>query len=88
MHQRAPTLIGQQLLACETLRFRWFSEAQRRTLLHAIRSEIASGRSKPAAHFFTWCWMGDHRSTIVRKRSLGSGIATECRQYDALGRQS
>ena len=41
LYRRAQTLREHHQIACETLGFRWFTEHERRALLHAIREELA-----------------------------------------------
>jgi len=65
MYRRAPTLIEHQQLACEALRFRWFSERQRRALLRAIRDELTRTGDRNRLLIFARRSSIDHRAQAI-----------------------
>jgi len=83
LYRRAPTLIEHQQLACDTLRFRWVRERQRRALINALRGELACTDDRQKLLRFARRWLYAHRLLIVHERWLRSIIAAARRQYEA-----
>ena len=74
MYGRGNTLFEHQQLACQTLRFHWLSEQQRRSLSGAIRMELARTRDRQQLLIFARRWLYEHRLLITHERSLRSTI--------------
>src|SRR5258708_12777052 len=83
MYRRAPTLIEDQQLACETLGFRWLSEHHRRGLVRVMREELTRTDDPQRLLGFARRWLYDHRLIIVHERRLRAMIATARRQHEA-----
>ena len=83
LYRRAQTLREHHRIARETLGFRWFTEQERRALLHARREELVRTGDRHLLLRFARRWMYEHRLIIVHERQLRSMIATAMHQYEA-----
>ncbi len=67
----------------EALGFNWPSESQRRSLVRALRQELARTRDRQQLLVFAHRWLYDHQLIIIHDRSLRSTVVSATRKYEA-----
>ena len=82
LYRRAQTLREHHQIACKALGFRWMSEPERRTLLGAIREELARTGDRNRLLRFARQWMYEHQLIIVHERQLRAMIAEALQQFE------
>ena len=70
MYQRRRTLFEHQEVACETLRFHWLSDAQRRALALILRDELTRTSDRQRLLQCARRWLYEHRLIVLRERDL------------------
>ena len=82
MYRRLSTLYEHQELACEVLRFRDLSEAQRRALVRALRYELTRTADRDRLFRFAHRWLYEHRLIASRERELRRMVRLALRRHE------
>jgi hypothetical protein len=83
MYQRRRTLFEHQEVACETLRFRWLSDAQRRALARILPDELTRRSDRRRLLQCARRWLYEHRLIVLRERNLRMMTIKAIRQHEA-----
>ena len=80
---RGRTLSDHQLLACQTLGFRWITVHQRRALVRALRDEVLHCADRDRLLSYAHQWLYQHRLIIVHERAIRSLVAAALTELES-----
>ncbi len=83
LYARGRTLSDHQLLACQTLGFRWMVAHQRPALVRALRDEVSRCGDRERLLSYARQWLYQHRLIIFHERALRSLVASELAELEA-----
>ncbi|WP_455281354.1 DUF4158 domain-containing protein [Cupriavidus necator] len=82
-YARGRTLSDHQLLACQTLGFRWMVAHQRPALVRALRDEVLRCGDRERLLSYARQWLYQHRLIIFHERALRSLVASALTELEA-----
>lgn len=83
LYARGRTLSDHQLLACQTLGFRWMVAHQRPALVRALRDEVLRCGDRERLLSYARQWLYQHRLIIFHERALRSLVVSALTELEA-----